>query len=475
MAFGSVEFLFYFLPILWFSTSCFGVKKLLFLIFSLIFYTWGEGIYVLLLIGVVYFNFIIAKYFKYDKYKKLLLVIVVVVDLSLLFYFKYFGFLKTVFSNNFHGVTRYDGSTDIHLPLGISFFIFQIISYSVDRYRGIISPKEKFIDVLLYISMFPHQLAGPIVRFSDIKEYLNKLSITTSSFVVGLNIFTIGLCQKILIADTFAEVADEIFAIPVAELSLVNAWIGGIAYAIQIFYDFQGYSIMATGIAVQFGIFFPRNFYWPYSSTSITEFWRRWHITLSQWVRDYVYIPLGGNRIGEKRTALNLVIVFILCGLWHGANLTFVLWGLYHGLFLSIERFLNRFTKFKTPDIIKHFYTLSVVTVGWVLFRSKNLIDAREYIKTMFDVTRLFNDVYPIDKYFRLDYVVVLIIAVLLSTAHPYNYFKKYIKWPECNEDIKYIFTNLSLKINLIYYFLLTICIINIIAEKYKPFIYFKF
>jgi alginate O-acetyltransferase complex protein AlgI len=475
MAFGSIEFLFYFLPILWFTTGYIRFKKLLFLILSLFFYTWGEGIYVILLIGIVYINFLITKLFKFNKYKNLLLVIILLFNIALLIYFKYLGFLKAVILNNFHGASRYDGSSDIHLPIGISFFVFQIISYSVDRYRGKIGEGEKFADVLIYISMFPHQLAGPIVRFLDIKKYLDKINITTKSFVVGLNIFIIGLSQKILLADTFAEIADEIFAIPILELSSTNAWIGAIAYTFQIFFDFQGYSIMAAGLAIQFGIFFPRNFSWPYSSQSITEFWRSWHITLSQWFRDYVYIPMGGNRFGNIRTATNLLTVFVLCGLWHGANLTFMIWGLYHGIFLSIERLLKRFARLQIPRPIKHIYTLLVVIVGWVIFRSINILNAREYIKTMFNIDKLFNDAYPIEKYLRIDYFITFIIAILLSTPYPYRLFNKYIKWPESDDDINYLFINSSFFINLIYYGLLTICIINIIAVKHKPFIYFRF
>lgn len=475
MAFGSIEFLFYFLPILWFISGFIGVKKLLFIIFSLIFYTWGEGIYVLLLIGVVYFNYIITCCFKYQSYKKIILIAAIIINIWILVYFKYYGLLKFIFINRLHGLTNYNGSSDIHLPLGISFFLFQIISYLIDKYRGIIDKNDNFINVLLYISMFPHQLAGPIVRYVEIEKYLNRLKITTASFVVGLNIFIIGLSQKILIADTFSEIADEIFSIPIDQLSQVNSWIGAISYAIQIYFDFQGYSIMAAGIAVQFGIFFPRNFNWPYSSKSITEFWRKWHITLSEWFRDYVYIPLGGNRGGRSKTTANLLVVFILCGLWHGANLTFLLWGLYHGLFLTIERFLKGFGSIEIPSIAKHFYTLIVIIIGWVLFRAGTFVEAREYIKSMFDISVLFNEAYPVEKYLRVDYLVAFSFAVILSTPYPYNYFRRYIKWPECKGDVISLFRNSTFKINIIFYFLLFICIVNIIAGKYKPFIYFRF
>jgi alginate O-acetyltransferase complex protein AlgI len=476
MAFGSIEFLFYFLPLIWLITGIVGVKKYLFLTFSLIFYTWGEGIYVLLLILIVYINYITSKYYKFIKYRKIILILTLLMDLGVLLYFKYFTLLNLFINNGLNSVIQYNGLSDIHLPLGISFFIFQLISYTVDKYREVINEDDNFIDVLLYISMFPHQLAGPIVRYIDIKKYLLKLKITKSSFVVGLNIFIIGLSQKILIADTFAEIADEVFSMPPMEYTFANSWIGSIAYGLQIFFDFQGYSLMAAGLAIQFGIFFPRNFQWPYYSRSITEFWRRWHITLSLWFKDYVYIPLGGSKKGFGSTAINLLIVFILCGLWHGANLTFVLWGLYHGLFLSIEKLLNRFSdKFYLPNFMKHTYVLLVISIGWVLFRSKNLAEAILYIKSMFDITKIFNIIYPVDKYIRLDYLIAFLFAIFISTPIFYNILIKYIKWPVDNNDVNYLFKNNSFLINVIYYLLFIMCVFNIVAEKYKPFIYFRF
>jgi alginate O-acetyltransferase complex protein AlgI len=482
MPFSSIEFIFFFIPIVWGITyifrNCGNHIKLIVIISSLIFYFWGEGKYLLLIITQIFFTYLIIYYINNKvnniRTKQLLLLIAIVGNLIPLFVFKYKFLIIFLYTYGFDDFANYQGNKNEHLPLGVSFFVFQLISYSVDSYKLKNSDKSNnLINIFMYIIMFPHQLAGPIVRFYDILSYLKKPSFTKINFVVGFNLFTIGLAQKVLIADYFAEIADPIFLSNIAELTSIQSWFGAIAYTIQIFFDFQGYSLMAAGLAIQFGIIFPRNFNYPYTSRSITEFWQRWHISLSSWFRDYVYIPLGGNRKGIFSNCINLFIVFLLCGLWHGANFTFIIWGIYHGIFLIIEK-SNIFKTIKNSRLkfICHLYVLLIVLVGWVIFRSPNIQYAKDYIFLMFSFNNLLSDIYI---NFNLNSFIVTIIAIYISCGFGYKHFVKFVKFPESNSDIVNIYNDSSALSNIITHLIFITLTVFIAVDKFSPFIYFRF
>lgn len=373
MNFASITFVFYFLPtviILYYLCPGRRCKNIFLLLTSLFFYAWGESVFLLILIGSIVFNHQIVSFISIKK-AKVWLVFGVIGNLSLLVFLKYFNW----FANSL-GVSGQ--IVNIHLPLGISFFTFQAISMLVDVFRGQKKAKSLF-DTALYIAMFPQLVAGPIVRFNEIRNDIYERSETLSKFAAGAFIFVIGLAQKVLLADNLAIPANAAFATDPATLTPLTAWFGLFCFSLQIFYDFAGYSNMAIGLGRFFGFELPQNFNFPYSSASFKEFWRRWHITLSRWFKDYLYIPLGGSHNGRAKTYRNLIIVFMLCGVWHGAAWTFVLWGLWHGLFLILERIVG-IERFKLPKPIGMMYVWLFVSLGWVLFRAESLEHAYAYI-----------------------------------------------------------------------------------------------
>lgn len=334
MVFSSIPFIFYYLPLLLFFyyivPSRFRyVRNSILLTASLIFYAWGEGKYIVVLLISIALNHFFGKLIHNSSTRKNLL-IGVFTNLLILFFYKYAGFVTST-------IGFPDWNTP-NLPLGISFFTFQAISYLIDVYRKEAPPTKSIITTALYICSFPQLIAGPIVRYKEVAEQISYRSENIQQFSLGIKIFIIGLAQKVLVANVVGEVADDVFNAPFQALSTIEAWYGLVAYSLQIFFDFAGYSNMAIGLGHMLGFRFPINFNAPYSSLSVTEFWRRWHMTLSAWFRDYLYIPLGGNRVSKTRGIINLWTVFILCGLWHGAAWTFLLWGAWHGAFLSFER-----------------------------------------------------------------------------------------------------------------------------------------
>ncbi len=382
MVFSSVAFVFYFLPLFLLLYYFCGARNGALLFGSLVFYTWGEGAYLFLLAGLVALNFYCGMLIDGAEgaRRKAFLVAGITVNLAALAFFKYAGFLvRSIDAVTGAGLP----AVDIHLPIGISFFVFQLISYLIDIGRGSIPADRGFVRFATYVMMFPHLIAGPIVRYSDIDRELFKRSITIGNVGLGVQFFIVGLCQKVLIANMVAPAADKVFGFPAAELSAAVAWLGVTAYTLQIYFDFCGYSNMAIGLAFMMGFRFPINFNYPYVSRSITEFWRRWHMSLSFWFRDYVYIPLGGNRGGPFRTASNLIIVFFLTGLWHGASWTFVIWGLFHGAFLLIERAGLRNGLDRAPVVVGWAYTMLVVMVGWVLFKASDMHHAGSILAAM--------------------------------------------------------------------------------------------
>lgn len=390
MVFSSALFLFGFLPA--FLVAAFlthrlsvRVRNINIVVFSLAFYVFGAGIYTLILIASVLFNWAVARYMIKPDGKRRLLIIAVIVNLIPLILFKYIDFLfkltETLFFKPFLSVDL--PVLNLFLPLGISFYTFQAISYLIDVHRGEHEAEKDLTTFAAYMLMFQQMVAGPIVRFAEIRRNLHESNITVASLNTGLFLFGIGLAKKMLIADPIGFHVDTIYALTPGQVTVFMAWFASIGYFLQIFFDFSGYSDMAIGIGLMVGFAFPENFNQPYRAHSITEFWRRWHMTLSRWFRDYLYIPLGGNRHGIARTVINLTTVFLLCGLWHGAALTFLAWGAYHGFLLAVERILKRTANIEPAGLVGVVITTFLVIFGWVLFRSANFEQAHSMMAKM--------------------------------------------------------------------------------------------
>jgi alginate O-acetyltransferase complex protein AlgI len=384
VVFSSIIFLFYFLPVFLLGYYVSGWRTGFLLAGSAVFYTWGEGAYVALLGGLIVANYVAAIFIwgaRSEGRRRAWLIAAVALDLGVLGFFKYAGFL----AHNLNLILEQPllPQPHVRLPLGISFFTFQLISYLMDVSRRSVPVEGNLTRFAAYILMFPHLIAGPIVRYADIRDEMHADRRGSRTIGLGLQYLIVGLCQKVLIANVVAPVADHAFGLAPGALDATTAWVGALAYALQIYFDFCGYSNMAIGLAFMMGFTYPKNFNYPYVSRSITEFWRRWHISLSSWFRDYVYIPLGGNRQGQAKTLRNLVVVFLLTGLWHGAAWTFVLWGAYHGAFLLIERIGLGKALARGPRAIAHAYAVLVVLFGWVLFRSPDLPHALAFYGAM--------------------------------------------------------------------------------------------
>jgi len=382
MVFSSVIFLFFFLPIFLAAYYMFPrARNDILLGASLLFYAWGELAFFPVLLGIIAINYLVAARFEGTRRRHAWLVTGIAANLAVLGCFKYLGFLDTnlqaLFGLHIPGAARFS-----RIPLGISFFTFQAMSYLIDVYRGDAPPERRFKTVALYIAMFPQLVAGPIVRFSQVCRELHSRHHHPDNVAKGFRIFILGLASKALIANTVAVPADAIFGLTAGQMGPGLAWLGLLCYTLQIYFDFAGYSWMAIGLGLMLGFRFPKNFDLPYSSLSITDFWRRWHISLSTFFRDYLYIPLGGNRASATRTYLNLVIVFLLCGLWHGAKWTFVLWGVYHGLFLVAER-IGKVRSSARFWPLQRLYAIGIVMGGWVLFRSESLNHALLYFQSL--------------------------------------------------------------------------------------------
>ena len=373
MVFSSITFLFYFLPLVLFCYYLvpYKLKNFILLIFSLIFYAYGEPIYIFIMLFscvVDYINALIIDKYRNTYKAKLALIFSIIINLSLLAFFKYSDFFISIVNS----LTNYNTPLlNITLPIGISFYTFQTMSYTIDVYRDEAPIQKNIFSLSTFVTLFPQLVAGPIVRYSDISYDLNHRVHSFDKFYDGVYRFIIGLCKKVILANNLGVIWYSIKATPYDTLSLATSWLGIICFTLQIYFDFSGYSDMAIGLGKIFGFDFLENFNFPYISKSITEFWRRWHISLGVWFRDYVYIPLGGNRCSKGRWFLNIFIVWFLTGLWHGASFNFILWGLYFGIILIFEKlFLLQFLK-KLPNWIKHFYTMFLVIIGFVLFEIK--------------------------------------------------------------------------------------------------------
>ncbi|HKR86863.1 MAG TPA: MBOAT family O-acyltransferase [Phenylobacterium sp.] len=384
MLFSSIIFIFYFLPVFLLGYYLSGWRTGALLTGSVVFYVWGEGPYVLLLGALILVNWAASQAIartEANGSRRAVLTGVIALDLTVLGFFKYAGFL----AHNLNAALPGRPLPEIHLalPLGISFFTFQLISYVADVYLRAVPVERGLTRFAAYILMFPHLIAGPIVRYANIRHELHADRRKTGQIGLGLQYFIVGLCQKVLVANTVAPLADHAFNMPVASLDATTAWLGAFAYTLQIYFDFCGYSNMAIGLAFLMGFTFPKNFDHPYASRSLTEFWRRWHISLSSWFRDYVYIPLGGNRHGLWKTVRNLMVVFLLTGFWHGAAWNFVAWGFYHGAFLLLERFGLGKALDRAPRLVGHVYAILTVLLGWVLFRATSFDQAVHYWQAM--------------------------------------------------------------------------------------------
>lgn len=387
MIFSSTLFIFFFLPLVILSSLLAGAKfrNLLLLVASLVFYAWGESVYVVVMLFSIVTNYLfglgIGRVQENGGRGVWVLWLAVLANIGLLCFFKYAELFRP-YLPSVEWLTP--AMQQMHLPMGISFFTFQAISYVVDVYRKVTPPQRNILHMGLFIALFPKLMAGPIVRYHDIVEQIVKRTMRVEDFATGVERFIFGLSKKVLLANPLGAMADSIFALQVSTLSTFTAWLGILCYTLQLYFDFSGYSDMAIGLGRMFGFSFLENFNYPYISRSIQEFWRRWHISLSNWFRDYLYIPLGGNRSGDRRTCINLGIVFFFCGMWHGASWNFIAWGLFHGLFLILERGAFGRILQTAPLPLRHLYALFVIMNAWVFFRLDNLPQIWAYLTALY-------------------------------------------------------------------------------------------
>ena len=458
MIFSSILFIFRFLPIaliLYYITPQ-KYKNLILTLLSLVFYSWGEGKYFLIMIASIIIDYtarrLIYRYKNEIKKKTIVLCISLVFNLGLLFFFKYFNFFIDNINNIFNLAIK---GVKITLPLGISFYTFQTMSYSIDVYRGKIVPEKNIINFAAFVTLFPQLIAGPIVKYTDINKEISRRVITKDNVEVGIEKFILGLGRKVLIANNIGMLWTEVEGIGFENISTPLAWLGIISFGLQIYFDFSGYSLMAIGLGKMLGFNFPENFNYPYISRSISEFWRRWHITLGSWFKEYVYIPLGGNRKGKVRVTFNLFIVWALTGLWHGASYNFLLWGLFFFLLISIEKlglinFLNK------HRVFSHIYTIVLLLIGWTLFAITDFNGICEYLSKLF----LYSNGEEWIYYLR-NYGVSLIIAIIFSLPLVSMFYKKI-------DNFKWIKTIILMGIFII-------SVAYLVDATYNPFLYFRF
>lgn len=493
MLFSSVIFIWYFLPIVLICYLAVGLifnnnsakkrkaQNIVLLVSSLVFYGFGGFAYLLLMGAVLFVNYFGA-FSLVGKGSKGRFVMLVFANLFILFCFKYLNLFVLITENISYGINHKEwlyairnivtltrtgtlSWVDIALPLGISFYIFQSVSYISDVYRGKANIQESFLKFALYISFFPQLVAGPIVQYSEIEGQLENREGSIALFSSGVETFIYGLAKKVLIANTVAKVADDIWALEITGLGASITWLALICYTMQIYFDFSGYSDMAIGLGRMFGFKFKRNFDYPYISTSIQDFWRRWHISLSSWFRDYVYIPLGGSRCGAIKHIRNLFIVFLLTGIWHGANFTFVVWGLMYAILLVVEKlFLGKVLKVNPLKFINRIYTMAFVMLGWVFFRSDNILQALKFVRELF---RKSSGEYNILSFLSTKVIVALILGFVFMTP-AYPAIRKKIN----KLHFKGLFAGFETVIQII---LFVISMIMIVSSTYNPFIYFQF
>lgn len=468
MLFSSIVFLFTFLPAVMILYYLLPVRfrNVILLLASLVFYAWGEPVYLFLMLLSILFNYFsgldIARNLQDKRAAKRSLVFNLIINLAVLGFFKYEGFVLDTLNGILPVHISYHA---LPLPIGISFYTFQILSYIIDIYRGNVKVQTNLPNFALYVTMFPQLIAGPIVQYADVDEQLASREVSRTKFGEGSMYFIRGLAKKVLLANTSGMIFTEVSGLAKGNISVVTAWLGAFAYMFQIYFDFSGYSDMAIGLGKMFGFEFNMNFNYPYVSKSITEFWRRWHISLSSWFRDYVYIPLGGSRVSKIKHIRNLLIVWFLTGLWHGAAWNFVAWGLYYGVILIIEKYLLSPVLDRLPDVVRHIYSIVLVVIGWVLFFSSSFGQAADYIRVMFGAgAHGFAD--RESMYLLTSNLILWLILIFGSTPlvhFRYEHMLRTKKW------------NTTIINSVVYAALFIVCIAYLVTETYNPFLYFRF
>ncbi len=468
MVFSSLTFLYLFLPVvlLFYFLVPKQARNFVLFVSGFVFYAWGEPVYIFLMTFTVLVDYtcgrVMTRFSSNQKARLAVLLVSIVINLSILAVFKYNSFVVQNL-NDLFGLTITDPK--IALPIGISFYTFQSMSYTIDLYRKSVPEQKSFVDYAAYVSMFPQLVAGPIVRYGDVQRELQKRTVSVLNIGEGAGLFIQGLAKKVLIANNVGSLWTRVKEIPASELSVTTAWFGILAFTMQIYFDFSGYSDMAIGMGRMLGFRFPKNFDFPYVSKSVTEFWRRWHMTLGTWFREYVYIPLGGNRKGALRMVFNLLVVWMLTGLWHGASWNFVLWGLYYGILLMIEKlFLSKVLN-KIPFSITRVYTFILVVLGWVLFEFTDISQAYAYYGAMFGTQgRAVADGTFI--YLVSSYGLVFVISLILSTDWLHRLSKGiYRRRPGIAKTIAIVLQVI----------MLLLCTAYLVDATYNPFLYFRF
>ena len=474
MIFSSTIFLFAFCPIFfltfYFSPQNIKLKNVIIILGSMFFYAWGAGDFFFVILGTLIIDYLLGNLiYKYRKYTKLFIVLDVAMNIGILLYFKYFNF----FMDNFNIVFECIGwnpvvFTRIILPLGVSFVVFQKMTYCLDIAKNTTKPAKNFFYLIEYLLLFPQIIAGPIVKYNEIADQLNERAITRKMFLYGFNRFSIGLFKKVWIADVIAQVADTVFGASfVGPIPFDYAWIGILAYSFQIYFDFSAYSDMAIGLLSMMGFHIQENFNKPYTALSITDFWKRWHISMTSWFREYLYFPLGGNRKGKVRTYINQWIVFLVSGFWHGASWNFVFWGAYHGSLLNVERvFLLKRTQ-NVNHLIRAAFTFLLVMLGWVFFRAESIGMGFSYIGSMFNFSNYYVHVSP-DYILNIDprtWVVFALAALMCFMP----LFKKIYEWVQIKVSAHPVLCDIGVLA------LFALSALKIITGSISPFIYFRF
>lgn len=467
MLFSSMVFIWIFLPLslagnyLFYKIGSVKAADYFLLAVSLFFYAWGEPVYILLMLAVITVNWLSGMALSVCSRKKLILVLCIVADLGILGYFKYAGMLVGTVNALFH--TNLE-TPQIMLPVGISFFTFQALSYVADVYRKEAKVQKNWFRLALYISFFPQLIAGPIVRYADIDRQIENRTISACQTASGIRRFLYGFAKKVLLANVLGSCADVLYSISIDNVTGVMVWVASVAYTLQIYYDFSGYSDMAIGLGRMFGFEFKENFHYPYMSHSIREFWRRWHISLGSWFREYVYIPLGGSRKGTGRTYLNLILVFALTGFWHGASWTFVFWGLFHGCFLVLER-IGLGKVLGKSKAVSWLYCMVVVHVGWVFFRTENLKNSIRYLSRMLQPWKYTHSSYSVFEFVSIKMIVVIALGILGAGM---------IQWIGERAGIrsrwKYSWAEIICCAGMFF-----LALLSLASGTYNPFIYFRF
>lgn len=464
MLFSSLTFLFCFLPLVFITYYLLPAlfRNIFLLLSSLFFYAWGEPKYLLLMSTVILLNYfagIILDKIK-ENFRKSVCIVSIFLNLSILCYYKYLDFIIENFNVFLNEKIEL---CNITLPIGISFYIFQSLSYTIDVYRKVVPTQYNIIKFALYVSLFPQLVAGPIVKYKDVMRYLDKRNENIDDIIYGFRRFIAGLGKKVILANTMGEVTDKIFSLGTNDISASIAWLGIVTYSLQIFFDFSGYSDMAIGLGRMFGFKFQENFNYPYDSSTMSEFWRKWHISLMTWFREYLYFPLGGSRVSEIRQYANLCIIFLATGIWHGANWTFIAWGIWNGLFLVFEKITGfRDKRFSRHEKwLLHIYVMVIFWIGLVFFRAESISYALSYLGVMFGVVNNEWIPYAFMYYFNTKVLIMGLVAIFFSKNWNFDKFEK--------NNIFVFGRDVSLVMVLIY------SIASITASGYNPFIYFRF